>query len=346
MLLIIHTILIYKQLDFMHKKNLEFGVENVLVIPLNNMEINSDPLKAELLQHPAILNMTAANNFWSSSFSVGVQVEGTPYEETHLMDVLTVDYDFLETFRWEIVAGRGFSKQFQSDETEALIINETAVREIRMDSPIGKRLKSYYGPIKEGRIIGVSRDFHFKSLHQRIRPIVIHISRSRYSNLMIKISPDDAGGTISFIEEKFKQFVPDLPFEYSFLEENYKNLYEKDEKQGQLFIFALFCALFFTFFSIYGLLSHLIGYYRRQKLLKPLIINIALSFPVVCYASFIAWPAAYLFMKKWLEIYAYHTDIGIWPFIFASLLLLTISVLVTLITGVYHALTKRIVKSY
>lgn len=346
MLLIINTTLIYKQLDFMHKKNLEFGMENVLVIPLNNMEINSDPLKAELLQHPAILNMTEATNFLSSSFSVAFQAEGTPYEERHLMDLLAVDYDFLKTLSLELVAGRDFSKEIQTDESEALIINETAARKIRIDSPIGKRLSTFYGPLKKGRIIGVLKDFHFSSLHQRIKPIVIHISRSRYSNLMIKISPDDGGDTISFIEGKFKQFAPDLPFEYSFLEENYKNMYEKDEKQSQLFGFALFCTIFFTFFSIYGLFAYLIGYYRRQKLLKPLIINIALSFFVVCYASLIAWPAAYLFMKKWLEIYAYRVDIGIWPFILATLSLFTISVLVTLIAGGYHALTKRVVKSY
>jgi len=344
MLLIINTTLIYKQLNFMHNKNLEFGVDNVLVIPLNGLEINFDPLKAELLQHPAILGATVATNFWSSSFSVWVQVEGTPSVEI-LLDLLAVDYDFLKTLRLELVAGRDFSKEFRTDETEALIINETAAREIMIDSPIGKRLSTFYGPLKKGRVIGVLKDYHFMSLHQRIQPIVIHISRSQYYYLMIKISPDDAGGTISSIEEKFKQFVPDWPFEYSFLEENYKNLYEKDEYEGQLFRFALFCAIFFTCFSVYSLLAYLIGYYRRQKLLKPLIINIALSFPVVCYASLIAWPAAYIFMNKWLEIYAYRVDTGIWPFILATLLLFTISVLVTLIAGGYHALTTRIVKS-
>ncbi|MCK4645953.1 MAG: ABC transporter permease [Candidatus Aminicenantes bacterium] len=344
MFLIINTTLIYKQLNFMHKKNLEFGTENVLVIPLGGEEINSDPLKAELLQHPAILSMTASSRFWSPSFSVWAQLEGIPSKEI-LTDILAVDYDFLKTLSLDLVAGRDFSKEIRTDESEALIINETAAREIMMDSPIGKRLSTFYGPLKKGRVIGVFRDYHFNSLHQSIKPIVIHINRSRYSHLMIKISPDDADGTISFIEGKFKQFAPDLPFEYSFLEENYKNMYEKDEKQGQLFRFALFCTIFFTFFSIYGLLAYLIGYYRRQKLLKPSIINIALSFPVVCYASLIAWPAAYLFMKKWLEIYAYRVDIGIWPFILATLSLFTISVLVTLIAGVYHALTTRIVKS-
>jgi putative ABC transport system permease protein len=326
----------------MHKKNLEFSVENVLVIPLGGEEINSDPLKAELLQHPAILSMTASSRFWSPSYTMSFRAEGSPSGETHPMDVLEVDYDFLQTFRLKVVAGRDFSKEYPSDETGALIINETAAREIRMDSPLGKRLSAFYGPLKKGRIIGVLMDYHFMSLHQRIRPIVIHINRSLYSYLMIKISPDDTGGTISFIEEKFKQFVPDRPFEYSFLEENYKDLYEKDEKQGQLFGFALFCIIFFTCFSVYSLLAYMIGYYRRQKLLKPFIINIALSFPVVCYASFIAWPAAYIFMNKWFEIYSYRVDMGILPFILASLFLLTISVLVTLITGGYHALTKRI----
>ena len=288
--------------------------------------------------------MTASTNFWSSSFSVWAHVEGTPSEEI-LLDLLAVDYDFLKTLRLELVAGRDFSKDFRTDEDEALIINETAARGIRMDSPIGKRLSTFYGPIKKGRIIGVLKDFHFRSLHQWIKPIVIHLNRSRYYYLMIKISPDDAGGTLSFIEEKFKQFVPDELFEYSFLEENYKNLYEKDEKQGQLFGFALFCTIFFTCFSVYGLLAYLIGYYRRQKLLKPLIINIALSFPVVCYTSLIAWPSAYIYMSKWMRLYAYRVDIGIWPFILATLSLFTISVLVTLIAGGYHALTMRIAKS-
>ena len=263
------------------------------------------------------------------------------FEETHQMHLLAVDYDFLKTLRLELVAGRDFSKEFPEDESEAFIINETAARHFGMDSPIGKRLDVFSGE-KKGRIIGVLKDYHFRSLHYRIEPtIVIHISRFPYYYLMIKISPDDVGGTVSFIEEKFKQFIPDWPFEYSFLEENYKNLYEVNENKGKLLRFALFYAIFISCFSVYGLLAYLIGYYRKQNLLKSLKINILLSFPVVCYTSLIAWPSAYIFMKKWAEIYTYRVDTGIWPFILAT----TLSVLVTLIAGGYHALTTRIVKS-
>jgi putative ABC transport system permease protein len=244
----------------------------------------------------------------------------------------------------ELVAGRGFSKEFRTDESEALIINETAAREIGRESPLGKRLSLSGGQIK-GHIIGVIRDHHFKSLHQRIRPVIIHISRSQYYYLMIKISPEDIDGTVSFIEERFKQFAPDWPFEYSFLEQNYKNLYEADENKGQLFRLALFYTIFICCFSIYGLLAYLIGYYRRKNLLKSLIVNIAVSFSAVCYASLMAWPAAYFFMNAWMEAYAYRVDTGIWPFIFAMLSLWTLSALVTLIAAGYHALTERVIKS-
>jgi len=341
MLLIINTTLINEKLNFIHKKHLEFGVDNVLVIPLSGQEINSDPLKAELLQHPDISNVTTARNFWSSSLYVGVKEEGIPYGEAYTMDLLAVDYDFLKTLRLELVAGRDFSKEFRTDESEALIINETAASFPRMDSPIGKRLSVSQGQIK-GRIIGVLKDYHFKSLHQRIEPMVIHINRSQYYYLMIRISPDDVGNTVSFIEEKFKHFVAGISFEYKFLEENYKNLYEVDENLGRLFRFALFCAIFFACFSVYSLLSYFIGYYRGQNLLKSLRINIVLSFPVVCYTCLIGWPSAYIL---WLEVFAYRVDVGIWPFILATLLLFIISVLVILIAGGYHALTTRIVKS-
>jgi len=344
MLLIINTTLIYKQLNFVHKKHLEFGVDNVLVIPLSGQEIISDSFKVELLQHPHISNVITDNKFWLPYINMQVQVEGIPVENTYSMDFLAVDYDFFKTFRLELVEGRDFSKESRTDESEAFIINETAARILRMDSPIGKRLKVSWLSM-EGYIIGVLKDYHFRSLHREIEPTVIHINRSQYYYLMIRISPDDVSSTVSFIEEKFNQFMADLSFEYKFLEENYKNLYEVEEYLARLFRFALFCAIFFTIFGVYSLFSYFSGYYRGQNLLKSLKTNLLLSVPLIGYTCLVGWSSAYIFMNYWLRIFAYRVDIGIWPFILATLLLFAISVLVTLIAGGYHALTTRIVKS-
>jgi putative ABC transport system permease protein len=345
MLLIINAALIYKQLNFAHQKHLEFGVDNVLVIPLSGQEIISDSFKAELLQDPRISNVMTATNFWSGYRTMQVHEEGIPGERQFIMDFLAVDYDFLKTLQIELIQGRDFSKESQTDESEAFIINEAAVRQFGMDSPLGKRLSVLYGQ-KKGHIIGVVKDYHIKSLHGEIEPTVIHINRSRYYYLMIRISPDDVSSTVSFIEEKFKQSVADLSFEYKFLEEHYKNMYlEEEDFWGPLFRFALLCAIFFTIFSVYSLLSYFIGHYRGQDLLKPLKVNLLLSVPFIGYTCLIGWSSAYIFMNYWMRFYAYRVAIGIWPFILATLLSFAVSVLVTLISGGYHAITTRTVKS-
>ncbi|MGH7600666.1 MAG: ABC transporter permease, partial [bacterium] len=249
--LIIGTVVVYMQLDYLRRQSPGFNKEQMLVIDFKGEEgvkRRHETIKRELQAHPSV----AGSSFSSGAPGTGlttwytvVEVGGGATRESNL-EALLVDYDFLNNYGIEIVAGRAFSQAHATDATEAFIINEAAVAHFGWTSPeeaIGKRIEQI-GARKQGRIIGVVKDFHFESLHYRIAPLSLHLLPSHFTYLSLRIKTEEVSRTVAALKRRWEALVPNRPFEYFLLDENFDQQYHADEKFGQVFgVFAILAIL-------------------------------------------------------------------------------------------------------
>jgi ABC-type antimicrobial peptide transport system permease subunit len=346
--LIISTLVIFKQLHFIRNVNLGYEKEHLISIPLRgNTAQQYEAFKSELLQDSRISNVSATSEVPILIYylHVGYDWEGKdPKTESRMNEVL-VDHDFIETLNMTIVQGRGFSKDRATDASEAYIVNEAAVKAMNLESPVGKR---FYAPtregMREGTIIGVVKDFHFRPLHDEISPLVMFIAPEKYSFLCIRIQSEisDMPGTMSFIESVHKKFAPNFPFEYNFLDETFDKLYKSEQKTGSIFGYSTFLAIFISCLGLFGLAAQMAEMRIKEigirKVLGASVSGITLLLSKefmkwVVVANVIAWPVAYYAMNRWIQNFAYRTSIGLWIFFLAAFM----AFLIALITVGYQA---------
>jgi len=226
--MIVCTLTVYNQLDFIKNSKLGFTKDHIIMGNIfdSNLRDNLEVFKTELSRYPQILDVYVNGDLpVTISASNYARWEGLAEgEEGPLTYGAEVNYNFLDFFKIELIEGRNFSKKFTSDTSQAFILNETAVKITGWDEPIGKKY-SLWG--KDGLVIGVIKDFHNTSLHLKVEPMALWLTRPNIPNILnrtindfaIKISSDDIPGTLAFIEDKFKEHSPDYPFNYSFLDE-------------------------------------------------------------------------------------------------------------------------------
>jgi putative ABC transport system permease protein len=229
----------------------------------------------------------------------------------------------------ELVKGRNFSKEYPSDINQAYILNETAVKAIGLQNPIGKK----FGYGMDGKVIGVIKDFHHLSLHSMIGPtILMHEGKwtgIKIKYLFIKINSDEIPRTLAYIEDKFKKYSPHYPFSYSFLDERVNRMYVSENKLGLILNYFSFIAIFIACLGLFGLVTFLAEQRTKEigirKVIGATVSSIVFQFSKtfikwILFSNFIAWPIAYLAVNRWLESFAYRTTIGIGVFIVSGLL--------------------------
>ena len=347
--LIITTVVFYRQMSFMRNKQLGANKEQIVVIPLRGFWFGKkhEILKRELMQHPNIISATASSAFpgeQTGMFGLRFWWEGCGEKDEatflssldHIcnMPYLLVDYDFLETFDLELIAGRDFSRSYSIDQTSAYILNEAAVQKIGWDDPIGKTFHSAWAEHKPGTIIGVVKDFHFKPVHEKIGSLVFFMGGSKY--LSMRIQTHNIPDTLMFIETKWKEFAPNRPFEYFFLDDHFDKLYKTELMTMKLFTISSILAIFIACLGLFGLASS-----ASEQRTKEIGIRKVLGATVpdvffllskdftkwVIVANVIAWPIAYYAMSKWLQNYAYRINTGLWTFLLAGASALFIALL-------------------
>jgi len=334
--LIIATIIMYRQLDFMHNKDLGLDKKNVVIIPLNReLNQNYEAFKTELMQDSRIINVTNASSIPTSVGNMNpVYWEGKTAEEYVSINFVSVDYDYFETFGMEMIDGRSFSKEFTTDET-TYIINEEAAKLMNPDeSPVGKMFSIW---TNEGRIIGVVKNFHSQSLHSNIRPIVFTLGFTfAKSRIFVKIQENDIQGTLGLIEKKAAEFAPGYTFEYTFFDDWVNSQYSSDERTGVLFRNFSLLAVIISCLGIMGLASFMAEQRTKEigirKVLGASQTNIirliSREFMLLLgIANIIAWPLAYYGMYNMLNQYAYRTNIALWVFIATAALTLILAFL-------------------
>jgi putative ABC transport system permease protein len=341
-ILMIGTMTITNQIRFTQKKDLGFSSKNVIIFPQPRSESfgrNLQNIKAELLRHPDILEVSFSQGYpgWprnNESFKVGDDYIGF----THY----SVDSDFADVYGLQLLEGRFLDLSRQSDHVRAVVINETAVREFGLESAVGTHLPYITGgnltafPVDEIEIIGVVKDFHCRSLHQPINPILISYNKDWMTHGGILHSGKNLAGVVSYAKDTWKKFAPGFPFEFSFLDQEIRGMYAKDAVFEQVFLYAAGFSIMIACLGLLGLASY-VATKRTKEIgirkvlgasLAQILILLSKEFTAaIVLANLIAWPAAYYMMNNWLANFAYRVDLGIGIFILPALLALGLALI-------------------
>ena len=340
-ILFISTIIVSRQMDYIQKKELGYDKQDLLVVSrIEALQDQKDAFKEELSKIPDVIQSGFTSSLPGRIFGGNTfRPEGTTAESTQSINHWLVGYDFQKALKMEMIEGRWFSRDFLSD-TTGIILNEASVKLLGMEEPVGKNLLLLRGTGDEGfplRIIGIVKDFHYESIHNSIHPLVITFLPSQYSSfLIVRIQPGNYQRIVNMIKLRWDQFVPEQPFEYSFLDDDLSIAYKDDYRTGIIFTIFSILAIFISLLGMTGLASYTA--IRRTKeigIRKVLGARVSaiirmLSREVFIYISIstaIAWPVGYFFMKSWLQNFAYRVDPGILSFLMASLAALLIAIL-------------------
>ena len=337
--LIIGTIVIKNQLDYIQNKSLGFNKEQLITINgAGRLESGLGAFKNELLKNPNISSVTKS----TVMFQAGIPGNGFLYNRSTGSDVISfqfldVDYDFLKTYQIQLKTGRYFSKEFPSD-TLAAIINEAGAKECSAEDPIGKMLKQIgiNGEDKTYKIIGVIKNFNYESLHQKVRPLVLFLGKVRQpgSVLTVRATSSNLKQTINYIESTWFKFTGNEKFSYSFVDENLARLYESEQKTEQITTVFSSIALFIACLGLFGLAAFITEQRTKEigirKVVGASVIEIVIILSKeftkwVILANLIAWPIAYYVMNNWLRNFAYRIDINLSAFLIAGCIALLIA---------------------
>ena len=340
--LIIGASTVYNQLLFMRNRDMGINKEFVINAELRGeLRNNYRAIKTRLLENPDILAVSATNGSFTKRFATDkADWEGKRPEDKMIMAIHAVDFDYQKIFDLKMAEGRYFSREFPTDLTEGIIVNETAVKVMGMDEPLGKR---FYCPIpyasgrKEwGRIIGVVKDFHFRSLHNKIEPLILAIAPGWCSDSYIRIRPTNVPRTLAFIEETFKKMAPGFPVEYTFLDEIIDRLYKTEMRIGDLVRWGTFFAVFISCLGLFGLASFTAEQRTKEigirKILGASVTGITALLTreftkLVLIANVIAWPVSYLVMRNWLQTFAYRINLRVEVFLLSGILACAVALL-------------------
>jgi putative ABC transport system permease protein len=352
-ILIISTAIVFQQLHFMQQSNLGYDREHILTMDYTQeMGSNYESFRNELLQNPGVVEVGRSSRIptgrlLDSQGAGSLQSDSTSPSSVDLKYVMADEY-FIPSYKINVIAGRNFSKDFGTD-TSGYILNETALQTLGIKNPgdiVGKAL-TYGG--RPGRVIGVMGDFHFESMHQKIVPLILTTARSSgnaYSDLSIRVAGNNIPAAIAHIEKTFKKFTPELPLQYSFLDERFQQLYESELKQGSIFAVFAGIAIFIACLGLFGLSAFAITQRMKEigvrKVLGASVNSIVqlLSkdfLKLVAIAAVIAFPIAWYAMYNWLQDFAYRVTIGWWIFLVAGIIAALIAVLTISIQAVKAA---------
>ena len=346
--MIISTGILFGQMEYLQSKQLGFDKEQVIVIPTVS-EVLDDflPWKEALLQHTGVAAVTHSRSLPGLEGNIGQVSTGTiqriddPGNIRHDVQGLNVGLDFVETLGMVVLAGRAHSSALvRKSEEGNVVINETAQRVLGWNTPeaaIGQEVR--FGNGSTATVIGVVRDFHFRSLHLKIEPIVLFLGGGLH--LAVRLHPDDTENTLDYIESQWSSFFPGFPIAYTFLDENIERLYRSEVRIGYVFgVFAL-VAVFLACLGLLALVSFTVERRTREigirkalgaSIQQVLVLLSGEFIGFVLIANVLAWPAAWLIMQRWLESFAYRTEIG-WGIFFVSA---GVALLITVMTIGYH----------
>jgi putative ABC transport system permease protein len=347
-ILIIGMIIIFKQISFLQNKDIGFKGEQVVLVPIKTAKMaeNFKNYREIFLKNSNIMSISRAEYFPGDS----------PYNDVFLLEgrkeqfplwYLIIDDDFFKTLDIQLLEGRLLSSDRDTDSIPNYLINETTIKNMNIENPIGKRIGEYFnreGGIRYGNIVGVVKDFHVDGFDQPIRPMIFKMG-SNIRNAAFKISNENMNATIDFIEKEWNKLEPSHPFRYTFLDKKFGALLRQQENFGTMFLFLTILAIIISAMGLYGLASFTaeqrtkeIGIRKVLGASVPQIMKMLTTdfMKLVFLANIFAWPITYIIAKDWLTNFSYQINIPLLPFVFASLLAFIIA-LITVSSQAYLA---------
>ncbi len=338
-IIIISTITISNQLKFIQSSNLGYDKEHIVCAQIKgDISQNFEAFRNEILSSGLVLNVSRSGNMDGNSMGQTYGINWPGKQKKFQIWVLNVDEEFAKTYGIKIDKGRFYSRDFSTDLTNGFVVNQTAIKEMNIENPIGHELEVWG---RKGTIIGITNDFHFNSLHNKIEPLLLRIPEpeevnSRCSALSIRIKPNSLPQSLDYIEKTWKSYFPDESFDYSFIDEKLKTNYLYESRMGTLFKYFSFMVILIACLGLYGLTSFTIEQKTKEigvnKVMGATIPDIMFLFSKsyilwIVIATIIASPIAYYAMHKWLENFAYKTTLSWWFFVLAGGIALFIALL-------------------
>lgn len=352
--LVISTIVVYRQLNYIQTKNIGFQKNQVLVIngtgALGN---NKEAFKNEILKLSGVQSGAGAGFLPVSNSSRtdhSFSKEATMSSKSGFnMQMWNVDYDYVPTLGMQITKGRNFSKAFGSDST-GLIINETAAKLLGYDDPIGKRIYSSDDERSSYQIIGVVKNFHYESLRQNVAPLCMRLGYSKWA-MVFKVSSNDMRGLVKQIKQKWMSIAPEMPFNYNFLDERFDEMYRAEQRVGKIAVTFAALTILIACLGLFGLVTYMAEQRTKEvgirKVLGASVFSIVTLLTkdfirLIIMALIIASPIAYLLMDNWLKDFSYRVNIEWWVFAVAGLVTITVALLTVGYQAVKSALMNPV----
>jgi len=339
--LITSTLLINSQLDFIKNKELGFNKENRLIVPLNSNQLKTsyESVKNEILNTAGVIGVGASSEIPMNGFaSNGYFPEGMT--SPMIINVVDVDADFLSTYNIPVAEGRNFIKGSEVDKTSYLV-NEAFVKKMNWKNPLGKQIR------RNGlhTIIGIVKDFHFASLHDEIAPLIITNEpwQNQFDFLTIKLKTTNISARLNAIKNVWRKFSQDQPFNYSFLDEGLDSVYRDEQIFREIFFYFSSIAIVIALMGLFGLTLFTVEQKRKEIAVRKvhganisgITALISKQFSKwILIANLFAWPAAYFFIKDWLNDFAYRINISVFYFILSAL----ITLIIAMLTIGYHTI--------
>ncbi|MFI5153619.1 MAG: ABC transporter permease [Chitinophagales bacterium] len=345
-LLMISAIIVLRQVDYLHNKDLGFSKEQIMFFPMRGDQMfkNRETFKNGLLQLPGVSSVSIGYGFPGDAVAgdeIIIIHDGEKFTQSATQ--LAVDYDYIKTLGLHLIEGRDFSKTMGTDKDHAWIINETAVKELGFGTAknaIGQTLSwhpwdaSNKDSLKTGLVIGVVKDFNYKSLFDKVQTAVLQIYAEAAWKVAVKIKPAGMSNTIQEVRNTWEKFAPEYPFEFKFLDESFEQMYSAEDKLKSLLWIFTGMAIFVGCLGLFGLAAYSATRRKREigirKVLgattQSLVILLSRHFLMLTVISLmIASPAAWYFMNKWLQDFAYRIEIGWWTFVVAGMVAIGIA---------------------
>jgi len=372
--MIVGTLVVTKQLNYMRSKDLGFAKDNVLVTTIQadtNLLKKMPTFRKELLQNPNVKDLSTSNGYPGNIGGIVVMkveqdsklgtIDSTGNTETgsqmveETLNFTMIDYDFLNLYEIKFKEGRNFSREMGTDLQEGVIINEACAKELGwINNPLGKKIG--FGLQLDGtftrstKVIGVVKDFNYRSLHNAIEPLAMFLSNRPLNAVSIKIGPENRQQTLQFIEDKWNEFGAINPFDYNFLKDTMDDMYQAEAKIGKVFTIASLLSVFIALLGLLGL-SSFIAEQRTKEIgirkvvgasLESILTFLYKEFVILILIAFvIASPIAWYLLNNWLDSnFVYRTDIGLLTFLMAGFIAFVIGI-ITISFHIYRAASSN-----
>jgi putative ABC transport system permease protein len=356
-IMIVATTAAYRQINFIRSKNLGFNQDQLLVVDINsgNTRRNFQAIKTEMAKIPEVKSVAVSSRVpgeWKNLDQFLVAGEGAPAAQTHTMFFMCVDQEFLHTFEIDLATGRGLSEEMGTD-TAAVVLNESAARVLGWEDPLGKEIRAEEGQYR-ARVVGVVKDFHFQSLHEKIAPLVLGHWKNPVTAIdyfTARVNAGDMAQTLSALQKVHEQFDQKTPFEYNFLDDRLNDFYQTDLRVGKIFGISAALTIIIACLGLLGLAAFMAEQRTKEigvrKVLGASVSNILFLLSkdftkVIAIATLIAAPIAYWGLQRWLQVFAYRITVGPEIFMLAGIIALSIALLTVSFQAIKAALANPV----